>query len=480
VLGDAPELIEPETDAVDQRWFKDAAVMNGRIAKTGEVDRYKFPVSAGQSWILDVEAANLGSPLDALLTVAGPQGNVLASADDGNGLDPRLQFTVPGGIDHVVLSIEDLHGRGGPMFAYRLKAETPRTDFSLQVLPAGAQPPPGAPPAAPPLGPPAVNIPRGGLAVVQVNVVRNNYSGPIQLTIPESAAGITAEDGSIPAGASTGLLVLSATADAPLRAFDLEISGQGGAATQPMVRPAATAGRNPMAMADAFVARVPAAICEAPPAKFAVAERSIKILHGHNRQLKITVERGPNATEAINVASTGLPGFAVGGGAGLIAKESNELTLTLTQNPEAPVIGVFPMQLTATTQAGGQQETIQLPLVKVEVVRPFSLELLNQNATMTVGSKQRIAAIVRRDAPFDGIVKIAAGSLPQGVSLTTVEVPKGESLALLELTVGDDAAPAEFDLQIRASTDMEGRKRDKDYVIPDTPLKVKITPKPTQ
>jgi hypothetical protein len=364
------------------------------------------------------------------------------------------------------------------MFAYRLKAQTPRTDFSLQVAPPGPPPAPGAPQ---PLGPPGVNIPRGGLAVVQVNVTRNNYNGPIQLTIPESAAGISADDGLIPAGANNGLLVLSAAADAPLRAFDLEISGQGGAATQPMVRPAATTGRNPMTMAEAFVARVPAAICEAPPAKFAVAESSIRILHGHNRQLKVTVARGPNATEAINLNNTGLPAFSVTGGAGMIAKESNELTLTLTQNPEAPVLGVFPMQLSATTQAGGQQETIQLPVVKVEVVRPFSLELLNANATMTVGSKQRIAAIVRRETPFDGLVKVSpAGSLPKGVSLTTLDVPKGESLVLLELTVGDDATPAELDLQIRASTDMEGRKRDKDYVIPDTPLKVKIAPKAAQ
>jgi hypothetical protein len=478
VLGDAPELIEPESDAIDQRVFKDAAVMNGRIAKTGEVDRYKFPVAAGQNWIFDIEAANLGSALDALLTVTGPQGNVLASADDGNGLDPRLQFAVPAGIDHVMIAVEDLHGRGGALFAYRLRVQTPRTDFSLQVAPPGPPPAPGAPQ---PLGPPSVNIPRGGLAVVQVNVTRNNYNGPIQLTIPESATGITAEDGLIPAGAATGLLVLSAAVDAPLRAFDLEISGQGGAATQPMVRPAATAGRNPMTIAEAFTARVPAAICEAPPAKFTIAESSIRILHGHNRQLKVTVARGPKATEAINLNSVGLPAFSVGGGAGVIPKESNELTLTLTQNPEAPVLGAFPMQLSAITQAAGQQETIQLPLVKVEVVRPFSLEVLNQNATMTVGSKQRIAAIVRREAPFDGIVKIGpAGSLPQGVSITTIDVPKGESFALLELAVGNDAVPAELDLQIRASTDMEGRKRDKDYVIPDTPLKVKIVPKPVQ
>ena len=92
--------------------------------------------------------------------------------------------------------------------------------------------------------------------------------------------------------------------------------------------------------------------------------------------------------------------------------------------------------------------------------------------------KVRLSAIVRREAPFDGAVKVGpAGSLPQHVTLTSVDVPKGDSLALLELTVGDMAVPAEFDVPIRVSTDMEGRKRDNLYYIPDTPVKVNVTPK---
>jgi hypothetical protein len=477
VLGDAPELLEPDSDVIDQRVFKDAGVMNGRIAKAGEVDRYKFPAAPGQTWIFEIDAANQGSPLDALLTVSGPQGNVLATADDGNGLDPRVQITVPAGVDHVLLAVEDLHRRGGPMFAYRLKARMPRTDFALQVMPAGQQPAPGAPPAPAPLGPQAINIPRGGITVAQVNVARDGYNGPIQLEIPETAVGITAEDGLIPAGVNTGLIVLSAAADLPLHAFDLEIRGQGGVATKPMVRPAVST-QSSLGMAEAFVARVPAAICERAPVEFSVAERSIKVVHGHNRELKIKAQRGPNATEPINVNGLGLPAFVVAGTSGTIAKDSSEITLMLNCSPENPVVGQFTMQLQATTQTDGRQELIQIPPVKVDLVRPFAIELLNQNITITPGARMRIAAVLRRESPFDGSVRVGpAGSLPQHISLITVDVPKGDALALLELEVGDLATPAELDIPIRASTDMEGRKRDKDYVIPDTPMKVKITPK---
>jgi hypothetical protein len=115
------------------------------------------------------------------------------------------------------------------------------------------------------------------------------------------------------------------------------------------------------------------------------------------------------------------------------------------------------------------------------VVRPFGLELLAPNVTVTPGSRVRIAAVVRREAPFAGVVKVGpASSLPQHVSLTTQDVPGGESLVQLELSVGEMAAPSELDLPIRASTDMEGRKRDKDYVIPDSTVKLKIVPKTSQ
>jgi hypothetical protein len=233
-------------------------------------------------------------------------------------------------------------------------------------------------------------------------------------------------------------------------------------------------------MTDAVVARVPAAVAEPAPVAFAVGERRIHLLHGHSLTLKITASRGPSATDVINIAGAGIVPFAVAGTSGMIPKESNELTLKLDQNPEIPLVGTFYLQLTAQTAVDGRQETIQLPPVRTEIARPFALELLNASINISAGSKARIAAVVRREAPFEGTVKVgpAGSSLPQGVQLTTVDVGKADSLALLELTVDETVAPGELDLQIRASTDMEGRKRDKEYVIPDTPMKVKIAAKP--
>ncbi len=458
VLGDEPETIEPEGPG--ERWFRDAAIMNGRIAQPGEVDRYNFPVQAGQNWVFSVEAASLGARLDPLLSVLDPQGNRLAGADDAPGnLDPRLTLQAPGGMDHVVLVVEDLHGRGGPGFGYRLIARPARTNFALRVVPQ------------------VVNIPRRGSAVVQVQAVRDGYNGPIQLSVPERLDGISAEGGEIAQGAQDGFLVLSAAGDTALRMLDLEILGQGGPRAKPMERRAVPPPRNAYAAPESV--HVPAAVCEPPPVLFSVADRSVRVLHGHSSTLKITAERTAAATEAIAVNGTGVPPGLVSGTAGTIAKEANELTLTLQSSPENPAVGVFTMQLAATTQVAGTQETIQLRPIRVEVARPFHIEVLDRDVNIAVGSKKRLAAIVRREAPFDGVVKVGPiGGLPQHVSLSAVEVPKGESLALVELSVADAATPAEFDIQVRASAEMEGRKRDKDYVIPDSTVHVKIVPKP--
>jgi len=63
------------------------------------------------------------SRLDALLTLYDGSGKKLASGDDGDGLDPVLPFTVPAGVTEITVAVEDLLGRGGDAYGYRLQAK---------------------------------------------------------------------------------------------------------------------------------------------------------------------------------------------------------------------------------------------------------------------------------------------------------------------------------------------------------------------
>ena len=64
-------------------------VFNGRIGKRGEEDKYVVGVTPGPKYHIEVNAAELGSALDGVLQVRGPDGGILATADDTAAADPE-------------------------------------------------------------------------------------------------------------------------------------------------------------------------------------------------------------------------------------------------------------------------------------------------------------------------------------------------------------------------------------------------------
>ena len=92
-------------------------IVNGRIAKAGQIDSYKLAVEPGQKWVFEVAAASLGtSQLDAILTLYDAGGKKLATGDDGDGLDPVLPFTVPSDVKELTIAVEDLLSLGDFLF----------------------------------------------------------------------------------------------------------------------------------------------------------------------------------------------------------------------------------------------------------------------------------------------------------------------------------------------------------------------------
>src|SRR5262249_42984938 len=146
----------------------------------------------------DVLAERIGSSIDAVLSIQQPGGGQIAAADDGdNSTDPTLDFTVPGGMERLLVVIQDQTRQGGPHSFYHLAVTEAKPDFTLTALAD------------------RVNVPKGGLALVRVRAQRAGYNGPITLSVPGGLpAGVSLAGGTIPAGASDALIALRAEANA--------------------------------------------------------------------------------------------------------------------------------------------------------------------------------------------------------------------------------------------------------------------------
>ncbi|MCB9882572.1 MAG: PPC domain-containing protein [Planctomycetes bacterium] len=181
--------------------------IDGRIERPGDVDRYRFMARAGTQVVAEIEARRLGSPLDAVLYLEGPHGNVLAWNDDaedpGAGLvthqaDAYLRATLTEDGAYVV-RVSDVRGQGSAKHAYRLRLSTPRPDFELRVTPA------------------TINLVPGLHTKITAHVVRRDgFEGPITLSLGRAPRGLHLSGGRIPAGVDR----VDFTIAAPVRGLD--------------------------------------------------------------------------------------------------------------------------------------------------------------------------------------------------------------------------------------------------------------------
>ncbi|HYO84540.1 MAG TPA: PPC domain-containing protein [Bryobacteraceae bacterium] len=227
-VSDVPEMIEPSAPV------SAPAAINGRLSQPGEADRYVIQAQPGDKLLIEVQARELGlSKIEAVLTAEDESGRKIDSAGDKplpedvfavqgssrTSSDPFLNVTVPQGSNRVILRIEDLAGRGGAHYPYRILLRKEVADFRLS------------------LATPFVNIPKGGSALVVVSVDRRGYDGPIAASVANLPAGIRAEGGHIPRELldaknnrtfnRRGVLILTAEENAELSPRELTVVATG-------------------------------------------------------------------------------------------------------------------------------------------------------------------------------------------------------------------------------------------------------------
>ncbi len=174
--------------------------ISGRLDAPGQLDQYRFAVTVGAKLTFEVFAERFGSRVDAVLELRNKDGGVLASNDDGPiSIDPRLEFTVPAGLDTLVVVLRDALEIANEQAIYRLvvtNADKPTPEVTVTAKSDVA------------------NIASGESQVFEVNVSRRGYDGPLQLSLGQLPPGVTATGNEIPAGASGTLLTLTGAGDA--------------------------------------------------------------------------------------------------------------------------------------------------------------------------------------------------------------------------------------------------------------------------
>ena len=229
-----PEIFEAEPNNLpfQAQPIEDSLIINGRIEKPGDFDCFRFEGRRGDTLSIEVLARRLDSPLDARLVLLDPEEHIVAISDDevdrGAGLvthhaDSLLHTELPENGSYVI-RLDDLQGKGGHEYAYRLRIGKEHPDYSLRVVPS------------------SLNIPLDGSAVITVHALRKaGFDGPIELTLKNAPEGVTLNRAVIPAGAEKIQVTLFAEERDVDELMGLELEGTAGIKTRNVCRPAVPA-----------------------------------------------------------------------------------------------------------------------------------------------------------------------------------------------------------------------------------------------
>lgn len=183
--------------------------ISGQLSAPDQSHYYSFDAAKGTYYLFEVRSHRLGLPLDSVVEVWSTDGQRLAEADDiPHSKDSKLFWKAPADGSYLV-SVRDLHGRGGRRFLYHLRAEPSGPDFELHGEYYYAQLAPGT------------NM----LWFARIDRL-NGFDGPVEILVEGLPKGVQCVPATIPRGMSHCALILQCAADAPVGASLVSVSGR--------------------------------------------------------------------------------------------------------------------------------------------------------------------------------------------------------------------------------------------------------------
>jgi hypothetical protein len=419
---------QPQTvDALFANGSATPVGINGRLQRKGEQDRYLLNVTPGQKLRFVLQTHSISSSVEGEIAIyQPPQGNALAMTGEQPTLaDAVLDFTVPADQKQIVVGVRDVLNQGDERSYYRLEiAPAGRPDFEIV------------------LNAPVIEAPVQGGALLELQVTRRGYDGPIALKILGNP-GLKISPAELAAGISGKVLarISRETPDGDGTLPFVHLVGETVGIEPPVQRIAQLAsGGVALGYGGALAVGSP------PNTGLAMASANLPtvLFRGVTAEVPMTIQRQPGSP------SEGKPvRFA------LITTEAPR-----QRQPNNPAAGNFPMVSLSGTpvlDAGAEQVMVPIttPLEVAEgsmeialraeaTVHPYSERVLGtavssparvqiQNAVapkvdeptlgIVTAGEHRVTGQLQRTAGFAGPVEVTLAGLPGDYQVTPASVP---------------------------------------------------------
>ncbi len=302
---------------------------HGVIGGRGDLDAFSIRVREGQTVQVEVFATRVGSPLDPILEVYDPDGEMVGRNDDDATHDSRLTFRARADGDYRI-EIRDKRLEGGPDFVYRIEVEEPRPSLSLFL----------AGPVRKSQARQVIAVPRGNRVIAYLGVRRDGFCGPVRIETGPLPDGVSIDMTEIPEDTYLTPIVIEAADDAPLAAKLVDLKGM--AST-----PAGTLAGGFTQLVDLLpgagdssyesisVGRLAVVVTEEAPYEVSLSAPAAPLARDGAIELAATVSRANGFEEAIEVSLPYLPPGVEMDGPAIVPPGRTEAVLRLSARPDA-------------------------------------------------------------------------------------------------------------------------------------------------
>lgn len=416
-VGDLPEVreVEPnDTPEQAQRLTLPVAV-SGVVGRAAESDLFRFHARAGERLVLDVQANRTGSPLDASVELLDAAGKELARSEDAHGLDPFLDFTAPAEGDYI-LRLHDLRFQGGDAYRYRLVAGA--LPYVERLFPFAGQ--------------------RG--TSVELQLAGTNLEG-------------------------TDRMSLRIAADAPLGRQDIRAHTRAGhsnpVAFEVSDLPDVHEAEPNDAPAQAATLPVPGAVNGRIDAPKDVDHFRFRPDRDQRLVLEVHARRFGSPLDALLTLMDA-------NGAVLQRNDDDAGGTDARIEADFKAGQSYVVSIRDLTDRGGNAFGYRLTLRPPDTEPGFTVSAGAGRVRVHAGGHSAVRVEVSRRNGLDGIVTVAAESLPPGVTATPVVLdPRGASSGWLVLHAERPAAPGNVPLRLTASAEHAGRTLHQDVRLPE-------------
>ena len=480
VVGDLPERLERKDQPLEV--LEPDTVVNGRVSAPGEVDRYRLQVAPGEEWSVHLAGSRLGTTrLFGRVSVLDSKGKLLASGGDRVPLrndsfrvhgavsrDPHLQFKVPDGARELTVKVEDLVGRGGPDYAYRLSAWKGGADFTVS------------------LSTPYLNVPRNGTAWIEARIDRRGYAGAVRLEVPDAGEDLLVEGGHVPPElvapgspfrSTPGILTVTAKSGASLGVRRVSVRGTAVLPDGTRIERWAEAPGLVTAVKPGTGLPEPAMRMREEP--FQAPWLGLGLPVNVRPEVPVRLELAGGASQRL------LPGMVQRVTWRMVAADpavtlpqklttnraiTRELRIRAEKGKREPGTGAIVLATTMGTVHGkfnflaegeveirGRKQMVRSRALTFDVVQGYHIRVAESGLTLQPGSNGQLRGRVERDPLFDRPVNVQPENFPNGVLCEAIQVEPDQEEFQIPCTAGEAAQPGEYAMELSSSSTLATR-----------------------